>query len=315
MLLLEESLPLLAIPISRKLIFMSWANSLVVTGRQMLAPKRNEAISITKVRANISWDKVGTVLGNSIKRRIVVFPFLANKAVWWPSNKSEFSYFIKLKRDFFDSRVMLLFEEWSPDIYKSEKVQECCNSWIRIFDLPWILWTAESFKIIGERCGGLLEISEDSSHFRDLRAAKFKVRGIEGGFIKSEMNIQIEAENFQIKIEVDSFDSAVFEQYERQTYAQVVVNGVKSRAGWGNSRIQSNQLGVAGTNMQMIFVPKNISVQSVNTAPVVVRSRHPEPGSTGVSQLKAEHVTTTKEDEVRVVQPSGSSSQKIGARQ
>lgn len=34
----------------------------------------------------------------------------------------------------------------------------------------------------------------------------------------------------------------------------------------------------------------------------------------GVSQVQAQHMTTLKEDEVRAVQPSGSSSQKIGGK-
>lgn len=41
-----------------------------------------EAIVFTKGRVNSSWDLVGTVFGNSIKRRVELFPFQANKAVW-----------------------------------------------------------------------------------------------------------------------------------------------------------------------------------------------------------------------------------------
>lgn len=74
-----------------------------------------------------------------------------------PLNKSEFSYFLNLKRGFFYSRVTSSFEEWKQDIFNSEKVQECCNSWIRIFDLPCNLWSPETFDIIEEWCGGLLE--------------------------------------------------------------------------------------------------------------------------------------------------------------
>lgn len=129
------------------------------------------------------------VLGNSFKRRVELFPSLANKAAWWPVNKSEHLYFLKLKRGFFEKRVTLVFKQWVHEINQTEMVYECCNSWIRIFNLHWNLWSPEIFKIIGEQCGDLLDIIEDTIHFRDLRTTKIRARGSEGGFIKSGMQI------------------------------------------------------------------------------------------------------------------------------
>lgn len=157
------------------------------SGRQFRGKNWDEAIIITKERVSISWELIQEVLGNSVKRLVELFPFLANKAVWWPSNKSEHYYFLKLKREFFEKRVTLVFDLWSPESNKSDMVYECCNSWIRIFNLPWNLCSYETFKSIVEGCGDLLEISEDTFQFRDLRAAKIRVRGLEGGFIKSGM--------------------------------------------------------------------------------------------------------------------------------
>lgn len=108
--------------------------------------------------------------------------------------------------------------------------------------------------------GDCWNFSEESSCFRDLRAAKIKVRGTEGGFLKSEMSIQLSEGKFDIKIEVDYFDLVAYEQYERQSYAQVVINGNKFRAGWGNSRISRIQVGEDGFNKQPISGEKNFPV-------------------------------------------------------
>lgn len=86
------------------------------SGRLFLGQNWNEAIIITKERANISWEQIQVVLGNSVQRRVDLFPFLANKAAWWPANKSEYSYFLKLKRGFFENRVTLVFDHWVPEI-------------------------------------------------------------------------------------------------------------------------------------------------------------------------------------------------------
>ncbi|EXC11724.1 hypothetical protein L484_020777 [Morus notabilis] len=52
---------------------------------------------------------------------------------------------------------------------------EARNSWIRIEGLPLNLWNAHAFKIIGEACGGLLEIAKDIVDQSFLLLAKIKV--------------------------------------------------------------------------------------------------------------------------------------------
>lgn len=172
--------------------------------------------------------------------------------MWWPSNHAEYLYYIQLKTGFFENRVTLLFEKWNSGINSKVMTDECCNSWIRIFGFPWNPWSEDVFKKIGDICGGLLEVCEDTTRFKDLAAAKIKVRGLEGGFINCEMTISLNEGNIDIKIQVDSIDRVVYEQSERQSYAQVVVNGKKTRAGWGNSNIRRLvKAGLGSTNQSI----------------------------------------------------------------
>lgn len=48
-----------------------------------------KALIITKECVNISWELVRVVLGKAVKKRIKIFPFQANKAVWWLNNDDD----------------------------------------------------------------------------------------------------------------------------------------------------------------------------------------------------------------------------------
>lgn len=44
----------------------------------------------TKGHINIRWDLVREVFGKAVKkRRIDIYPFQANKEVWWPKSEEE----------------------------------------------------------------------------------------------------------------------------------------------------------------------------------------------------------------------------------
>lgn len=60
----------------------------------------NAALIITKESINISWERVRFVLGKTVKRQIKIFPFQANKAVWWPNNEEDTEFSLRLKRCF-----------------------------------------------------------------------------------------------------------------------------------------------------------------------------------------------------------------------
>lgn len=72
---------------------------------------------ITKGHINIRWDLVREVFGKAVKkRRIDIYPFQANKEVWWPKSEEEATYYLNLNRCFLERRVTLDFEKWKPDI-------------------------------------------------------------------------------------------------------------------------------------------------------------------------------------------------------
>ena len=56
------------------------------------------------------------------------------------------------------------------------------------------LWNLDNFKIIGEACGGLLEVTKETFDQSFLMYAKIKVKGHKSGFLYPIMEIPCEDE-------------------------------------------------------------------------------------------------------------------------
>lgn len=69
---------------------------------------------------------------------------------------------------------------------------EAKYSWIGVDGLPLNLWNLDTFKLIGEACGGLLEVSKETVDQSFLRFAKLKVKGQQNGFLDPIVEIPCE---------------------------------------------------------------------------------------------------------------------------
>ena len=57
------------------------------------------------------------------------------------------------------------------------------NSWIGVEGLPLNLWNLDTFKSIGQTCGGLVEVTKETLDQSFLLYAKLKVKGYKKGFL------------------------------------------------------------------------------------------------------------------------------------
>ncbi|KAI3889888.1 hypothetical protein MKX03_017811, partial [Papaver bracteatum] len=128
----------------------------------------------------VPWELVGKHLDMSLEKdeEFFLHPFSNSKAMFkvmntemrnelfskdvWELNGISFSFLP------WTSQLNLLSEE---DIIK---VQSC---WIVIKGVHFSLWNLKTFETIGAKCGGLLEVSEDTKNGYNLSVMKLKVRG------------------------------------------------------------------------------------------------------------------------------------------
>ena len=71
---------------------------------------------------------------------------------------------------------------------------EVQHSWIGIEGIPLIMWNVHVFKIIGEACGDLLEVADETKNKSYLGYAKIKVKGFESGLMNPVIKILCEGE-------------------------------------------------------------------------------------------------------------------------
>ena len=75
------------------------------------------------------------------------------------------------------------FEKWSPESqFKNSKIV-CSQSWIGIEGQSLNLWNEHIFKVIGHKCGGLLDISKCTVQKNCLSHVVLKIQGKEGALI------------------------------------------------------------------------------------------------------------------------------------
>ena len=67
-------------------------------------------------------------------------------------------------------------------------------SWIGIEGLPLQMWNIHVFKVIGEACGGLLEVAKETMKKSYLGYAKIKIKGFESGLMNPVIEILCQGE-------------------------------------------------------------------------------------------------------------------------
>lgn len=70
----------------------------------------------------------------------------------------------------------LSLEWWSPTTGTISDRSRSENFWVKVFGIPLHAWTLDSFKNIGDRCGGFIGIDEDTKNRTHLYWARICIR-------------------------------------------------------------------------------------------------------------------------------------------
>ena len=91
-------------------------------------------------------------------------------------------------------------ERWSPEsLFNNTKIF-CRQSWIGVEGLPLNLWNEKIFRIIGNKCGGLLDVAKSTLQMSCLSHAQLKVKGNEGGFARERLLLSCWGKRTQLKL-------------------------------------------------------------------------------------------------------------------
>lgn len=86
------------------------------------------------------------------------------------------------KIPFMEDPGVLLFE-WVQGLTNNSKKVVSYGGWIAVKGLPLTWWSSKFFKVIGDCCGGQIEVDKRTDNLKYLYDARIKVRENETSFL------------------------------------------------------------------------------------------------------------------------------------
>ena len=71
---------------------------------------------------------------------------------------------------------VLFLEKWHPEVGCFCNGANANEAWVRVVGLPLHLWSREVFKLIGDGCGGLIVVDENTDFMAELQWARLLVK-------------------------------------------------------------------------------------------------------------------------------------------
>ena len=163
--------------------------------------KRNWRVAVLVFRFNISvsWSSIKVGLTKMLNVYHELSPLAADRAVLWCVNEIDRIKMENLGRFFIPDAGEVKFTRWNTKSQLNNSKIVCRNSWLGIEGVPLNLWNKHVFKVIGQKCGGLLDIARCTEELNCLTQAVVKLKGESGGFIKERMEIFCWGKKMMIK--------------------------------------------------------------------------------------------------------------------
>lgn len=103
-------------------------------------------------------------------------PLAADRAVLWCDNELDRIKTEKLGCCFLPGVREVKLQRWNPQSQLNNSKIVCRNSWLGIEGLPLNMWNKHVFKVIGSKCGGLLDIARCTAELTCLTQVVIKIK-------------------------------------------------------------------------------------------------------------------------------------------
>lgn len=94
----------------------------------------------------------------------------------------------------------IIMHRWSSASHSFHESMLKGDRWIKVWGLPIKLWKQEYFRVIGERCGGILEADDLSSHSHPNFAPCLKVVGCDLRIILRILTLRLLGEDCMLAL-------------------------------------------------------------------------------------------------------------------
>ncbi|KAK9949905.1 hypothetical protein M0R45_005415 [Rubus argutus] len=95
---------------------------------------------------------------------------------------------------------VLLFE-WVDGLTKNVKKVVSYGGWLAVKGLPLSWWSSKFFKLIGDICGGLIEVDKRTANLKSLYEARIKARENVSGFLPEWVKLSEGEQSYIVHIQ------------------------------------------------------------------------------------------------------------------
>ena len=174
--------------------------------------KRNwrAAVLVFRFTSSVSWCSIKEGLSSLLNAHHELTPLAADRAILWFANENDRIRTKLLGRVIIPGVGEVKLERWNPESQLKDPKIVCSNSWMGIEGLPLNLWNKHVFKVIGSKCGGLLDIATCTEDLTFLNQALLKLKGKKGGFLQERLEIFCWGKRLSIKLVPSNFGVSGF---------------------------------------------------------------------------------------------------------
>ena len=152
------------------------------------------AITVYRSNTRLYWEEISGRLESITKRKSDLFQVAADRAIFWCWEEQEFERLLSKPDQLSDYKTKVSMGRWRKEDHWQNLQISVSYSWIGIEGLPLMMWNIHVFTEIGEACGGLLEVAEETMNKTFLGYAKMKVKGFVTGLMNPIVEIICEGE-------------------------------------------------------------------------------------------------------------------------
>ena len=158
---------------------------------------------VTVYRSNTrsSWGEIREKLESITKRESELLQIVADRAIFWVRQEQEIEALLFNSDQLSTYKTMVTKGRWRKEDHWQNLQISVRHSWIGIEGLPLMMWNFQVFAAIGEACGCLMELAEETVNKKYLGYAKMKVKGFDSGLMNPIVEIIWEGE----KVCLDAF--------------------------------------------------------------------------------------------------------------
>ncbi|KAF4394158.1 hypothetical protein G4B88_000669 [Cannabis sativa] len=159
------------------------------------------AIILARDNTHADWSTIFFNLSRELERKLIVSQLFDDRCIIWCKDDMEKDELVKVERMYVSgAQSHVTFSLWSWNNQKNNVKVECKGSWMGVQGLPLNLSHMRIFRKIGEMCGGLLDVDNDTAEASLLSNLRLQLMGDEFGFVPETLTLEHDNMSFELQL-------------------------------------------------------------------------------------------------------------------